>query len=72
MWLFQNFMYVDSHNTAVLMFHEQIAPAITSVPATSIARRFSTSFVSQEQGDEFKSLMRVLKEEKANQVSFVL
>lgn len=55
----------------LLMFHEHIAPAVTSVAATSIAQRFSTSVLLQEQRDELRPLLRVIKEEKTPQVCHI-
>ena len=61
-------MFVDFHCGELLMFCEHIGAAVTSVPATSIAQRFSTSVLLQEQRDELRPLLRVIKEEKTSQV----
>ncbi|PON60336.1 RNA polymerase sigma factor [Parasponia andersonii] len=40
---------------------------VTSLPATSVGHRFSTSVLLQEQRDELRPLLRVIKEEKTSQ-----
>ncbi|XWS59651.1 hypothetical protein CRYUN_Cryun08bG0140400 [Craigia yunnanensis] len=52
---------------AVSMFHEQAAPAATSIPITSVARHFPTSVLSQEQRDDYRPLpvFHFFKEDKA-------
>ncbi|KAF4403435.1 hypothetical protein CsatB_016898 [Cannabis sativa] len=42
-------------------------PAVTSVPTTSIAQRFSASVLLQEQRDELRPMLRLTKEEKTSQ-----
>ncbi|XVE96633.1 hypothetical protein REPUB_Repub02eG0239500 [Reevesia pubescens] len=55
------------YNYAVSMFHEQAAPAATSIPITSVARDFPTSVLSQEQRDDYRPLplLHFFKEDKA-------
>lgn len=53
---------------AVLMLHEQAAPAVTSMPSTLIARRSPTSVLLQEQLDENGLLLHMFKEDTAPQV----
>ncbi|KAF3441864.1 hypothetical protein FNV43_RR15779 [Rhamnella rubrinervis] len=60
---------LSSASTSVLMFHEQIVPTVSSVPATSITQRFSTSVVTKDHGDELKPPLSVLKEEKTTQAT---
>lgn len=50
-------------STSVLMLHEQAAPAVTSMPSTSIARRSPTSVLLQEQRDENGLLLHMFKED---------
>lgn len=50
-------------STSVLMLHEQAAPAVTSMPSTSIARRSPTSVLLQEQHDENGLLLHMFKED---------
>uniref|UniRef100_A0A2N9I5X4 RNA polymerase sigma-70 domain-containing protein n=1 Tax=Fagus sylvatica TaxID=28930 RepID=A0A2N9I5X4_FAGSY len=45
------------------MLHEQAAPAVTSMPSTSIARRSPTSVLLQEQCDENGLLLHMFKED---------
>nr|AKC88793.1 sigma factor [Pelargonium x hortorum] len=45
------------------------APAVTSVPTASLARSFPTSVLLQEQRDEYKPLLHILKEDKLSQVT---
>ncbi|ONI03026.1 hypothetical protein PRUPE_6G234100 [Prunus persica] len=59
----------SSPSTSVLMLHEQAVPAVTSVPITSVARHFPTSVLLQEQRDEFKPLLHVLKEDKTSEAA---
>ncbi|KAL6277666.1 hypothetical protein ACE6H2_021267 [Prunus campanulata] len=59
----------SSPSTSVLMLHEQAVPAVTSLPITSVARHFPTSVLLQEQRDEFKPLLHVLKEDKTSEAT---
>lgn len=70
--LLVNVRLVGSPNFSVLMLHEQAVPAVTSVPITSVARHFPTSVLLQEQRDEFKPLLHVLKEDKTSEVRVLL
>nr|AKC88781.1 sigma factor [Pelargonium cotyledonis] len=45
------------------------APAVTSMPTASLARSFPTSVLLQEQRDEYKPLLHILKEDKISQVT---
>nr|AKC88791.1 sigma factor [Pelargonium tetragonum] len=45
------------------------APAVTSMPAASLAQSFPTSVLLQEQHDEYKPLLHILKEDKISQVT---
>lgn len=56
----------------MLILHEQAVPAVTSVPIASVARHFPTSVLLQEQRDEFKPLLHVLKEDKTSEVRVLL
>ncbi|XVF07873.1 hypothetical protein REPUB_Repub06bG0177100 [Reevesia pubescens] len=57
----------SSSSSSVSMFHEQAAPAATSIPITSVARHFPTSVLSQEQRDDYRPLpvFHFFKEDKA-------
>lgn len=59
---------------AVSMFHEQAAPAATSIPITSVARHIPTLVLSQEQRDDYRPLpvSHFFKEDKAYPVSLFL
>ncbi|XVE61685.1 hypothetical protein DITRI_Ditri06bG0060000 [Diplodiscus trichospermus] len=58
---------VFSSSSSVLMFHEQAAPAATSIPITSVARHLPASVLSQEQRDDCRPLpvLHFFKEDKA-------
>lgn len=56
-----------SVNFAVLMLHDQVAPAVASIP-TTIARKFPTSVLLQEQRDEYRPFPQALKDERTFQV----
>ncbi|XP_058082131.1 RNA polymerase sigma factor sigF, chloroplastic [Magnolia sinica] len=45
-----------SLSSSVPMIHEQAAPAVTSMPTTSIAHHFPASVLLQEQRDDFRPL----------------
>lgn len=60
------------HNIAVLMHNEQSAPAVASVPTSSVARHFPTSVLLQEQRDEYRPLLHMFKEDKTSQVRHLL
>nr|AKC88790.1 sigma factor [Pelargonium nanum] len=45
------------------------APAVTSMPTASLARSFPTSVLLQEQRDEYKPLLHILKEDNISQVT---
>ncbi|KAK6231628.1 hypothetical protein SCA6_001701 [Theobroma cacao] len=57
----------STSSSSVLMFHEQAAPAATSIPITSVARHFPTSVLLQEQRDDYRPLpvLHFFKEDKA-------
>ena len=57
---------------SVLMLHEQAAPAVTSMPSTSIARRSPTSVLLQEQRDENGLLLHMFKEDITPRVRLLL
>ncbi|XP_059646852.1 RNA polymerase sigma factor sigF, chloroplastic [Cornus florida] len=59
----------SSSNSSVLMLHEQPAPALTSVPTTSLARHFPTSVLLQEQRDESRPFLHVTKDDRISQVT---
>ncbi|CAB4284257.1 unnamed protein product [Prunus armeniaca] len=59
----------SSPSISVLMLHEQAVPAVTSAPITSVARHFPNSVLLQEQRDEFKPLLHVLKEDKTSEAT---
>ncbi|KAJ9184313.1 hypothetical protein P3X46_004048 [Hevea brasiliensis] len=44
-------------------------PAVTPVPTTSIARNFPTSVLLQEQRDEFRRLLNIVKEDRISQTT---
>lgn len=56
-----------STSSSVSVLHEQAASAITSVPTTSIARHFPTSVLLQEQRDECRSFLHIIKEDRTSQ-----
>lgn len=59
----------SSPSISVLMLHEQAVPAVTFAPSTSVARHFPNSVLLQEQRDEFKPLLHVLKEDKTSEAT---
>ncbi|GAY60929.1 hypothetical protein CUMW_205860 [Citrus unshiu] len=64
-----NILHVYVHNKAVLMHNEQSAPAVASVPTSSVARHFPTSVLLQEQRDEYRPLLHMFKEDKTSQAT---
>jgi hypothetical protein len=59
-------------NYAVLMLHEQAAPAVTSTLSSSTARRCHTSVLLQEQRDETGPPSHVFKKNATSWVSLLL
>ncbi|KAH9735072.1 RNA polymerase sigma factor sigF [Citrus sinensis] len=51
------------------MHNEQSAPAVASVPTSSVARHFPTSVLLQEQRDEYRPLLHMFKEDKTSQAT---
>ncbi|XP_052172540.1 RNA polymerase sigma factor sigF, chloroplastic [Diospyros lotus] len=58
----------SSSSSSVLMLHEQAAHALPFMPTTSLAQHFPTS-VLQEQRDETRPFMHMIKEDKMSQVT---
>ncbi|OAY41019.1 RNA polymerase sigma factor sigF, chloroplastic isoform X1 [Manihot esculenta] len=56
-------------SSPVLMFHEQAVSTVTPVPTTSIARNFPTSVLLQEQREEIRPLLNVVKEDRISQTT---
>ncbi|KAA8516564.1 hypothetical protein F0562_016930 [Nyssa sinensis] len=56
-------------SSSVSMLHEQPAPAMTSLPTTSLARHFPASVLLQEQRDENRPFMHIMKEDRTSQVT---
>ncbi|KAK9290197.1 hypothetical protein L1049_008363 [Liquidambar formosana] len=56
-------------SSSVLMLHEQAASAVTSVTTTSVGRHFPTSVLLQEQRDEYRSSLHIIKEDKTSQAT---
>lgn len=54
-------------SSAVLLLHEQVTPALTSLSTTSLARNLPTSILIQDQRNESKPLLS-LKEDNSIQV----
>lgn len=59
----------SSSSSSVLMHNEQSAPAVASVPTSSVARHFPTSVLLQEQRDEYRPLLHMFKEDKTSQAT---
>lgn len=59
----------SSSSSSVLMRNEQSAPAVASVPTSSVARHFPTSVLFQEQRDEYRPLSHMFKEDKTSQAT---
>ncbi|XP_062117265.1 RNA polymerase sigma factor sigF, chloroplastic [Humulus lupulus] len=57
----------NNHSSSSSASASTSAPAVTSVPTTSIAQRFSASVLLQEQRDELRPMLRLTKEEKTSQ-----
>ncbi|RVW30125.1 RNA polymerase sigma factor sigF, chloroplastic [Vitis vinifera] len=55
-------------SSSVLMLHDQVAPAVASIP-TTIARKFPTSVLLQEQRDEYRPFPQALKDERTFQAT---
>lgn len=53
------------------MLHEQAVSTVTPVPTTSIARNFPTSVLLQEQREEIRPLLNVVKEDRISQVIII-
>jgi hypothetical protein len=58
-------------NCAVLMLHEQAAPAVTSMLSSSTARRCHTSVLLQEQRDETGPPAHIFKKDATSWVSLL-
>ncbi|KAK2974735.1 hypothetical protein RJ640_007162 [Escallonia rubra] len=54
---------------AALMLHEQAASSVTSVLSTSLAQHFPTSVLIQEQRDEYKPSLHVVKDDRTSQAT---
>ncbi|CAL5334736.1 unnamed protein product [Camellia sinensis] len=54
---------------AVLMLHEQASRALPFMPTSSLARHFPTSVLLQEQRDENRPFLHIMKEDKISQVT---
>lgn len=59
----------SSSSSSVLMHNEQSAPAVASVPTSSVARHFPTSVLLQEHRDEYRPLLHMFKEDKTSQAT---
>ncbi|GMP50378.1 hypothetical protein CsSME_00017017 [Camellia sinensis var. sinensis] len=58
-----------SYSSSVLMLHEQASRALPFMPTSSLARHFPTSVLLQEQRDENRPFLHIMKEDKISQVT---
>ncbi|POO01707.1 RNA polymerase sigma factor [Trema orientale] len=63
----RNYLSSSSSSSSCSASASTSGATVTSLPATSVAQRFSTSVLLQEQRDELRPLLRVIKEEKTSQ-----
>ncbi|KAJ8754178.1 hypothetical protein K2173_002077 [Erythroxylum novogranatense] len=54
-------------SSSVLMLHEQVAVVAASIPITSVAQHFPASVLLQEQRDDSKPLLNMIKEDRISQ-----
>lgn len=59
----------SSPPSSVLMLHEQASRALPFMPTASLARHFPTSVLLQEQRDENRPFLHIMKEDKISQVT---
>ncbi|KAL7265062.1 hypothetical protein ACSBR1_002921 [Camellia fascicularis] len=59
----------SSPSSSVLMLHEQASRALPFMPTASLARHFPTSVLLQEQRDENRPFLHIMKEDKISQVT---
>ncbi|XP_065856439.1 RNA polymerase sigma factor sigF, chloroplastic [Euphorbia lathyris] len=58
-----------SSSSSVLKSYEQAVPAVSSVPTTLLSRNFPTSVLLQEQRDEFRAVLNMVKEDRTSQAT---